>query len=75
MRRRRTLRSKVWSALTRNPEKPDLPLGRERSKEKLEDYVEVPSDVVPFEQRPWTRPTRERRVKYFPIRAGSESDL
>ena len=49
------MRSKVWSALTRNPEKPDLPLGRERPKEKLEDYVEVPSDVVPFEQRPWMK--------------------
>ena len=23
--------------------------------EKLEDYVEVPSDVVPFEQRPWMK--------------------
>jgi len=55
------LRSKVWSALTRNPEKPDLPLGRERPKEKLEDYVEVPSDVVPFEQCPWT-PRRESGV-------------
>ena len=23
--------------------------------EKLEDYVEIPSDVVPFEQRPWMK--------------------
>ena len=23
--------------------------------EKLEKYVEVPSDIVPFEQRPWMK--------------------
>ena len=33
----------------------DSCLKREEYDEKLEDYVEIPSDIVPFEERPWMK--------------------